>query len=649
VLLIAANQEHVEAQFELGKIRYHNSQHMNHYLKAVNWLNNAANQGQADAQFYLAEAYSYGRGVTLSYQQALEWYQKAAKQGNSDAQQRLESDESDMTKKMTEFNYVKVLEYSELANQRDIEAKYQLGVAFLNGDGVVKNVARTVELCKEAAVLGHSKAQFQLGLIYYKAIGKVVSRDYSTAIYWWREAAKQKNTDALFQLGYAFFYKEENDANLIEQAIEYWHEAAELGHQEAQYHLANAYYQGKGTELNQKEALKWWEKAGDQGHIIAQYNLGVAYLKGLGTAKNEQIAQHWFQKVAEHTDDNNLLVISAQYQLGIWYKNRKEYQQARTWLRQAARHGEEIDGVLEEYGKNWLKIVLDEKDIKEELITIVRQSAQQLLEDIVKLDEQEKTNQELEQKNQQIRAEKRKLEGLVRDYSHTLANEIHPQTIRNVAETLKQQGLKKEALLLYKAYRGEIFIWHQNELLLTQYRDSGQFRQKVLENRVEANSDSATDTRVYDIVNEALEKATANFLDESKYKTLQKVRRRMFGNNPTPLSERYQQFINQIVLEGQQPLEWVNNNLMPIQLSEFSEKWSQLRLQKYKCTEALLHKHFYELFLNTYKYSDFNGLHIRFFESQLEEKPYLFSQWTNCYQDNQSISTGNGLKGIKPI
>ena len=79
----------------------------------------------------------------------------------------------------------------------------------------------------------------------------------------------------------------------------------------------------------------------------------------------------------------------------------------------------------------------------------------------------------------------------------------------------------------------------------------------------------------------------------------------------------------------------------------FSEKWAQLRLEKNKYTEALLHKHFYELFINAYKYSDFNGLEIRFFENNLEEKAYLFSQWTNSYEDNNSISTGNGLEGLK--
>jgi len=266
---------------------------------------------------------------------------------------------------------------------------------------------------------------------------------------------------------------------------------------------------------------------------------------------------------------------------------------------------------------------------------------------IAKLEKQEKANQKLTRSNEQTQAEKRKIEGLVKDYSHTLANEIHPQNILNVADTLKQQGLKKEALLLYKAYRGEIFIWHQNELLLTKYRNASQFRQKVLENRAEANSDSPEDTTVSQILNDALEKATLNFLDKTKYKVLREVRRRMFSDNLDSLSEYYDQFVNQVSLDKQEPLKWVSKNLMPIELSDWSEKWAQIRLQKYKCTEALLHKHFYELFINIYKYSDFKGVELRFFEDTLDERAYLCSEWTNRYEENKSISTGNGLEGIK--
>jgi len=258
---------------------------------------------------------------------------------------------------------------------------------------------------ERAAERGDSQAQFRLGEVFYRQKNKSKIH-LKKALELWHHSAEQKNVDALFNLGVAYFTEKDlsgipdnkkiPERSNFEKAVQYWHEAAKLGHQEAQYRLANAYYQGLGTELNKKEALEWWQKASALGHITAQYNLGIAYLKGLGAAENDEKARQWFLKVAEHADKKNPLVISAQYQLGIWYQIRQEYPEARIWLRRAAGHGE-IDGRLsEEYGKNWFKIVLDEKDIEEELITIVRQSAQQVLEDIFKLEEQEKAKKEVE-------------------------------------------------------------------------------------------------------------------------------------------------------------------------------------------------------------------------------------------------------------
>ncbi len=46
---------------------------------------------------------------------------------------------------------------------------------------------------------GNSQAMTELGVNYAKGIG--VARDYDAAVYWWKQAAKQKNVDAYFNLG----------------------------------------------------------------------------------------------------------------------------------------------------------------------------------------------------------------------------------------------------------------------------------------------------------------------------------------------------------------------------------------------------------------------------------------------------------------
>ena len=51
---------------------------------------------------------------------------------------------------------------------------------------------------------GNSLAQYRLGMLYYN--GQGVPEDEKQAIYWWKQAAAQGYTEAMFQLGSAFLF-----------------------------------------------------------------------------------------------------------------------------------------------------------------------------------------------------------------------------------------------------------------------------------------------------------------------------------------------------------------------------------------------------------------------------------------------------------
>lgn len=89
---------------------------------------------------------------------------------------------------------------------------------------------------RAAAEQGDQKAQFNLGVRYYK--GEGVEQNYAEAVKWFRKAAQQ-------------------------------------GDAKAQYDLGVCYYEGEGVEQNYAEAVKWFQKAAQQGNASAQYNLAV--------------------------------------------------------------------------------------------------------------------------------------------------------------------------------------------------------------------------------------------------------------------------------------------------------------------------------------------------------------------------------------
>ncbi len=142
-----------------------------------------------------------------------------------------------------------------LADQGDVNAQYELGRMFENGQSVAKNDQLAVAWYRKAAEQGHAEAQASLGVLYARGYG--VPRNDPYAVFWFRKAADQ-------------------------------------GLAKAQYDLAYMYSKGLGTPRDDQQAIDWYKKAAGQGVVRAQYNLGEIYSKGVGVPKDEQEAYFWW-------------------------------------------------------------------------------------------------------------------------------------------------------------------------------------------------------------------------------------------------------------------------------------------------------------------------------------------------------------------
>ena len=143
---------------------------------------------------------------------------------------------------------------------------------------------------------GNLEAQFQLGLAYY--FGKGMKEDKEAAVRWWRLSAEQGLAKAQYNLG-VVYHKGEGVAQNYAEAVKWFQNAAEQGHAEAQFSLGVVYHKGKGVAQNYAEAVKWYQSAAQQGLAKAQYNLGVAYHKGEGVAQDDAEAVKWYRRAAE--------------------------------------------------------------------------------------------------------------------------------------------------------------------------------------------------------------------------------------------------------------------------------------------------------------------------------------------------------------
>lgn len=141
-LLPCVEKENDNAQLLLGRL-YAAKKTEEGYTKAFKLLKKSAKQDNPIAMADLGILYKYGRGCKLNYNKARKWFKKAAKLGNSKASYSLG------------YLYLKGLgtisqDYSKAVKWFEKSehpmANYWLGVCYLNGYGVEKNLNKANEL-----------------------------------------------------------------------------------------------------------------------------------------------------------------------------------------------------------------------------------------------------------------------------------------------------------------------------------------------------------------------------------------------------------------------------------------------------------------------------------------------------------------------
>jgi len=141
-------------------------------------------------------------------------------------------------------------EWKPLAQRGVVDAQLNLGLMYVNGDGVPQDYKEAVKWFEKAVEQGDAMAQYTLGLMYVNGDG--VPQDYKEA------------------------------ARLYEKA-------AEQGYAKAQYNLGSMYGNGKGVLQDYVKAHMWWNIAASSGHKSAAENRGI--VEKMMTASQKAEAQ----------------------------------------------------------------------------------------------------------------------------------------------------------------------------------------------------------------------------------------------------------------------------------------------------------------------------------------------------------------------
>ncbi len=293
----AAKRDHAEAKALLAQVEYTPAPHpadqefaagfaafeAKHYDEALRIWTAAAAKGHPIATFNVGTLYENGTGMSADTRKAAEWYEKAVA-----------------------LNY---------PNARPALAKVK--GQLLLADGLTaynaKNFADAKIAWEQAAELGNADATYNLGVLYVE--GQGVERNYATGLMWYEKAAERGATYAaksvaelkheiVFQEGYAAY-----SAKNFPAAIAAWEKAAALGSIHASYNLGAMTEDGQAFEGDLKKALGFYERALAGGHqkaadavaAVKQRLVGYDELQAAQkarAAKKDDEALAWFEKAA---------------------------------------------------------------------------------------------------------------------------------------------------------------------------------------------------------------------------------------------------------------------------------------------------------------------------------------------------------------
>jgi TPR repeat protein len=161
----------------------------------------------------------------------------------------------------------------------DPDEELQRAVAmFRAGDvqGAVRHLA-------EMASYGHARSQFQLGILFLT--GEVVTKNIGEAVKWLTEAANNGHADAQYYLGSIYLQGLDGHVNL-RQAVKWFELASSQNHTRACNALGLRYRNGEGIAEDQFKAFRLFQRSVAAGDPGAKLNLALQYMDGSGCEKN---------------------------------------------------------------------------------------------------------------------------------------------------------------------------------------------------------------------------------------------------------------------------------------------------------------------------------------------------------------------------
>lgn len=199
---------------------------------------------------------------------------------------------------------------SEAVKAKSLTARFNLGMAYYNGDGVEKNIYKASQWLQLAVKQNFSEAQCQLGLLYLEG-GKGVPKNTSEGIRLLKTAAAQNHQWAR---GYL---KKRGNAEIDNFSITPKNTEREIQSDNSKtndrdiINSARKFYTGVGVEQNYAKAFELFFPLAQGGNPEAARFVGLMYLSGKGVNKDLKLAKQWLSVAAQKGDKSSIKLLDS--------------------------------------------------------------------------------------------------------------------------------------------------------------------------------------------------------------------------------------------------------------------------------------------------------------------------------------------------
>ena len=285
--------------------------------------------------------------------------------------------------------------FKKAAQDNDIQAQYNLGMIYLDGEGVKKNHNVAKEWFEKSSTQGHTESQYQLACLYLneelemfnQKLGYALLKKASTPS---KENNFEPSSQAIVGRGLCLQNGWGVKKNLKE-SVKFYEKASDPKLPEGDnplgmYYLGLAHYNGTGVPINFKLAFKFFSMAADQELCNAEYFVAGLLYYGEGVQQNYSKAIKYYKKVVEHQEADENYIVESYFKLGFCYLFGKGVKQntktAFRYLNKAIKseHIEATYWLGYYYYDLWNKLEEDDKEVGKKAYKYLKSASDQNIE-----------------------------------------------------------------------------------------------------------------------------------------------------------------------------------------------------------------------------------------------------------------------------